>query len=419
MPGNLKYLPCALLLVVISAFHAHAAPPAALTVSGDGGTAYTVTGSGLENIGAIDLTLNYDASSLGTPAISKGSLISDAMMAANANNPGSISIAIISTKAISGSGQIVAITFASRNGSGGITSCSGTLTDSSGKPVSGPCTVAAGSVGTIPTVPGIPFSTAPTVAPAATPPPVTAGIPAATPSVVPVDPGTQNTTAGDRVTIDTKPVDAPVPAVQHTEPPVSAAVIPPVEEKKIVELPKPRELQMISPKAALESFRTYQGEKSPAILAALMTREIMPNIHQVPAVILSDGTTTVKILVKLASGDKESPNFALNGARLVTLGKDETAATWVIEALPQKNILQASLTILAGSEVIEYPLTLAPPVPDISPEEILFSVFLKDSGVVPPRRDLNGDGRHDYLDDYIYTANYLKLKGASGSPINR
>jgi len=171
-------------------------------------------------------------------------------------------------------------------------------------------------------------------------------------------------------------------------------------------------MRTISPTATLESFRVYQGEKSPAIFVALMTREVSSSIHQEPVVALSDGTSTVKIRATLAGSDDESPNFALNGARLVSLSKD--GATWIIEAQPQMGILQASLTILAGSEIIEFPLTLAPPVAGLSTDEAEFAAFLKDSGAVPPKRDLNGDRRHNYLDDFIYTANYLSLKGATG-----
>jgi hypothetical protein len=216
--------------------------------------------------------------------------------------------------------------------------------------------------------------------------------------------------------IDTKPEDIPAPATQSAETttpaPAPAAAEVPAAEKQVANIQKPREMRTIAPTATLESFRTYQGEKSPAIFAALMTREVSPTIRQEPVVALSDGTTTVKIRVKPTGTDEESPNFALNGARLVSLSKD--GATWIIEAEPQMGILQASLTILAGSEIIEFPLTLAPPAAGVTADEADFAAFLKDSGVVPPKRDLNGDRRHNYLDDFIYTANYLSLKGAAG-----
>ena len=74
------------------------------------------------------------------------------------------------------------------------------------------------------------------------------------------------------------------------------------------------------------------------------------------------------------------------------------------------------LLILTDSDAIDYPLTLAPPVKDITALEADFAAFLKDSGAKPPKHDLNGDGVHDYLDNYIYTANYLSKKSTAKSP---
>ena len=75
--------------------------------------------------------------------------------------------------------------------------------------------------------------------------------------------------------------------------------------------------------------------------------------------------------------------------------------------------MRVILTIMTDSDLIKYPLSLAPPVENVSPAEADFAVFLKDSGAATPKRDLNGDGRHDYLDDFIYSANYLVRKGAT------
>ena len=162
----------------------------------------------------------------------------------------------------------------------------------------------------------------------------------------------------------------------------------------------------------IENFRTYSGAKSSANFIALFSKEIAPTIRQVPAVVLSDGKTPVIIAVKLEDAADKSPNFALSGAKLVTLNRDASAA-WIIEALPQKGVAKAALTILTDSETVEYPLTVAVAVESVSTSEADFAVFLKDSGVTTPKRDLNGDGKHDYLDDFIYTANYLVLREAA------
>lgn len=188
------------------------------------------------------------------------------------------------------------------------------------------------------------------------------------------------------------------------------ATTPPLQQ------PPPSPPRVITHRANLDTIAAYRGETSPAILTALISREVSPIIRQEPPVALSDGKTVLRISAFLGLGDGNSPNFALNGATLISLSRSPAPDTnWIIEALPQPGCIRASLTILTGTEMIEYPLTLAPPAADISNLEADFKTFLRDSGASPPKRDLNGDGRHDYLDDFIYTANYLaRGTGTSG-----
>jgi len=175
--------------------------------------------------------------------------------------------------------------------------------------------------------------------------------------------------------------------------------------------PEPMAPRLVSHRPNLDTFSAYRGEKSPVILVALIGREVSPIIRQEPAVALSDGKKTLKIMAYLGLGDGNSPNFALNGADLISLSRSPAPSTdWIIEALPRAGSTRASLTILTNNEMIDYPLTLAPPVAGISGLDADFSAFLKDSGAWPPKHDLNGDGRHDYLDDFIYTANYLAAR---------
>lgn len=201
--------------------------------------------------------------------------------------------------------------------------------------------------------------------------------------------------------------------VQLTGPTAAKPIEPPAEAKSVAEPQKPESLKITSYKGPLDNFRVYNGETSPAIFIALFNIKIAPTIRQEPAIALSDGKTPVKLLLKLEGIGEKSPNFAMNGAKLLSLNKSDASFTWIIEALPDASVLQASLTILTDGEIIEYPLTLAPPVEGVSPDETDFSTFLKDSGATPPKRDLNGDGKHDYLDDYIYTAHYLIKKNDS------
>jgi hypothetical protein len=100
----------------------------------------------------------------------------------------------------------------------------------------------------------------------------------------------------------------------------------------------------------------------------------------------------------------------LRGAKLVSLKQDaERSNTWVLEAQPEKGEYEASLMVSQGDVILEYPLTLAPKITvnekskTVTDED--FSRYLSGK-----RRDLNSDGKRDYLDDYIFTANFIAAK---------
>ena len=170
--------------------------------------------------------------------------------------------------------------------------------------------------------------------------------------------------------------------------------------------------------ASLDTIAAYRGEKNPAILVALVSRNRSPVMRQRPVVALSDGISTVAVTAQLGPGDGTAPNFAVSGAKLVSMSRlSGVPHGWAIQLLPDANTMKATLTILNGAELIIFPLTLAPSVPAISRSETVFRAFLADSGATPPKHDLNGDGRHDYLDDYIYTVNYVNRNNPeNGTP---
>ena len=124
-----------------------------------GSGVYIIQGDAMDGVAGIDLNISYP-STLSSPTVTQGALISGAMMVANTNNPGSIKIAIISSKGFSGSGELVRITFANQ-GSGTITvsasmingsTASGSATGSSG-------TTSIGSTTSTSSTAGAPFTT--------------------------------------------------------------------------------------------------------------------------------------------------------------------------------------------------------------------------------------------------------------------
>jgi hypothetical protein len=137
----------------------------------------------------------------------------------------------------------------------------------------------------------------------------------------------------------------------------------------------------------------------------------MPGFRQVPAVALSDGKSKVKLIVQLKSSGKFAPNFALKRAKLISLKIEGDA--WVVEVLPDGKVCDVAVIVLNNSNTTEIPLTVAQ---DASGSKDLpgklgeneLSRILNVMGTGKARGyDLNGDGKQDYIDDYILTANYI------------
>lgn len=384
---------------------------ASVSIIPSGGGRYIVQGNGMDGIAGVDLIIRYSAP-LSNPSVSQGGALSGAMFAANPNYaPGSIKIAVISANSLSGSGEIAVIRFASWRENAPIPTVTASFIDSKGAAVSGTTPGFSDS-------PGIPFSQPETPAAAQQTTQQQTTQQETTPQQTTATPSSAGlggvTMAPDPfLKSDTKaaepaapPADIPAATAAPATPPEQPATQRPEEPKR------PEEARTTVYSAVLERFRAYQGEKSPAILAALFKKDVAPTIRQEPPVALSDGTR-IRIIAALPSPNGKSPNFALNGATQVSLKKGDEAGTWIIEALPRENVLQATLTILNGAEIIEYPLTVAPPLKTGAIGEAAFNAFLKNSG---KGGDLNNDGRRDFTDEYIYTANYLVRMNQQKAP---
>ena len=160
--------------------------------------------------------------------------------------------------------------------------------------------------------------------------------------------------------------------------------------------------------SVLERFRSHSGPRTPAALSALFSMPLPANFRQQPEIALSDGITLVSVETALAAPTRTAPNVAFNGAQLISITRNDDG-TWVIMALPAKGSWKTSMIMLNDSAMLEVHLAVAPLLPagtDLSKQG--FVTFLGNKGPnSPPQKDLNGDGKRDYLDDYIFTANYL------------
>jgi hypothetical protein len=203
------------------------------------------------------------------------------------------------------------------------------------------------------------------------------------------------------------------PAVEIRQPDNDAAIFPKIANTESDNKPVPKTSEhkkTMKHQSVLERFREYKGEKTPETLMALFSAGGEGELRQDPPLVLSDGKTTLNVVVELDSKDN---NFYLDGASLVSL-KNKEKNYWVVELLPKKNALTATITIPRNDQWHVASLTVAPPwdvtgyLSSGKSAEADFRGYLKERGMAKsPGFDLNGDGRRDYIDDYIFTANFI------------
>ena len=392
---------------------------------------FVLRGDQMAGVAGIDVRITYDASKLSNPRVTMGSLVSGMMSASNPTNP--IRMAIVGTKAIgSGSGIIATITF-DRTGSspGAITAVTGSLIDTVGKKVAmaqpsitNPDSSASGDTqtGTSTT------TTQQTTTTQATNPQTGGGNnngdnPETTTTTTTT--GTSHPfTVGGTLTFPTQE-NQPGEAKQAA-PPQTAQVespehqldrpdaLPEPEEPAAPETTKAPAQPVTQPKpitSVMESFRLFQGDRTVANLTALFKKDAVLPFSQIPAIGIADGKATVTLVISMATGDK-APNFAFTAAKYVSLNRTPEGE-WEVEVKPDKGAVKASVIMLYDGYTQDFPLTVTPRADLVAGKprpvtEADFQLFLKERGTPSASRfDLNRDGRRDYLDDYIFTANYL------------
>ena len=421
---------CSLVLLPISAY------AGTISLAPAGGASFNVLANGFTAPSGFHLVVNYDSARLANPRVVQGSLTTGAMFIANPNVAGSVQFAVVSPRPMQGSGTVATITFDQTGDSAGTLSVSGTVINVSGKnlPVSfsgwsaspGTDSTPTGVAGTE-TNPSTNPTTNPTTNPSTSPTTNPTTSPSTNPTVTtggtstgfPVTGGSLTMPSDDAAVRDRREAPAqPQPTQpaggENAAPPAAgsdAALAPDATvAKKKVQADLPRPVQSV-----LEKFRLFAGEKTPQNLMALFDPEQGSPFSQSPAICITDGKTSVQVLVTKVSGDK-APNFAFNHAHYQSI-KQVGDGEWQIGVLPDKGALNASISMLTDGVQQEIPLTVAPRVNiDLDKSgtvtEADFRLFLKTRGTdAAPKYDLNGDGKRDYQDDYIFTANYLAMKG--------
>lgn len=391
---------------------------------------YIITGTGLEKIAALDFTVVYDITTARNPTVMKGEFVpADASFFANTAIPGELRIMVIRNREIAGSGILATISFEKAGSMAprvlSFTSHPISVTasplDASARATAPPATEQA--------EPQVrqPEKAEAEVTPVRTPERTVQAVPApvqgatALGSVVMPD---------DRSEPEKEPIarkeGQAVPSGSTEQPlrpvPPAPEIRPaPAPSPSAPPSPPPAPPQKVVYRSVLDRMKEYKGERSPAALTALFTPAPDQKIRQEPAVAVSDGERSVTLRAVLPLTLKETPSFSLRSANMVSLDQAEDGS-WIIVIVPRKNTLDARITISFDGSTMVYPLVVAPPVDPAlltqngSPEAA-FSAFLKQAATGrEPRFDLNGDGKFDVVDDYIFTAQYLAAGPARKNP---
>jgi len=399
---------CTLLLLPIPVF----ASSMSIVKSGD--SSFVIQGS-LQNVAGIYLSVSYDSTTLSisqSSQVTMGGLTNGMMSAINPSNP--IRIIAVKTSGTTGSGVIATINFDLIGSAAGAVTVSGYGVDPNQK------MVALGSVSYQPAVASADTTSTTSSNSGNSGTSGTTGTGTTNGTTVPVVGGTVTMPSSDTPATANKN-STPQPAAQESPERQavaqnSSASASGNEAKEEVQAPAPKTATESAPapkqvQSVLDKFRLFEGEKTPQSLIALFSRDSGGSYSQSPAIAIADGKASVRLTISKVA-DK-SPRFTFNAARYVSLAQVGDGE-WEVEVVPERGALKASVNMLASGIVQEFPLTVAPranvAVGGKSGEvsEADFALFLRERGsATAPKYDLNGDGKRDYLDDYIFTANYL------------
>jgi hypothetical protein len=357
-----------------------------VSINSTGNGAFLFKGANLDNVTRIEVSISYNTSLLANPRVNPQSSFDGARVVVNNNGSGTVRLTVTSGKAMQGNGAFATIAFDSIGKTAGvINSLTGKIYGQNNLPL-------------------------PVAFAVANPP-------------TPLDPNNPDDASmlpGGKFYApdgEYKGEERPEPDKALTESGETQAAsrdsdAPPAAQTPSSAQPEKSTQRLTrQTQSVLERFRVFKGERSIKNFTALFTTDDLSLFKQDPPIFLADGKGTVKVTLAKISGAK-SLNFAFNSARYVShhrVSEDEC----LVEARPEQGVTSAGITILTDKLLWELPLTVSPKarVDLIRPGKVSeadFALFLKERGKAgAPRFDLNGDGKRDYLDDYIFTANYL------------
>lgn len=176
----------------------------------------------------------------------------------------------------------------------------------------------------------------------------------------------------------------------------------------------------------VQRFQTFKGGRSVKDFVSLFDASAarQAGVVQVPEIAISDGKKMVTVKIELTASGMV-PNFSLRGANLKSI-RPITDKVWELDALPQKGKFDVHLSVLLGSERVDIPLVVIPPLAAAAIKETqdlseagVKALLAKVDSKGKLAYDLNSDGRQDFLDDYILVAHYLLKMQKTDKPAKK
>jgi hypothetical protein len=214
--------------------------------------------------------------------------------------------------------------------------------------------------------------------------------------------------------------DQPKPADANVEPPRAAPSQTAAEsertinepEKTATETKKEKKAQFVIATSILNLFKEYKGERKG--LLALFAAPAKGYTQQ-PPIFLVDGKSTLKITIPVDASASASPNFAISKEAQMASFPKIVEDNWVVELKPKKGVYQATLSYFLDDVTTDIPLTVAPlletyngkPFNKLTESDLIQFLTRPEAAKPDLSQDLNGDKLVDYIDDYIFIANYL------------
>lgn len=120
--------------------------------------------------------------------------------------------------------------------------------------------------------------------------------------------------------------------------------------------------------SVLERMLAYDGERAPEALLHLFMPVAGQEFRQEPPVQIADGQAEVSVRIRLEEPGDEVRCFLIRGAHFVSLQKGDDGE-WLLYLVPERGALAASVTVQTQKTLVEYPLTVAPPLSLFNPAE--------------------------------------------------